>query len=243
MRILSRNREYVRRALVERWMNALIPGKKRFTSKNQKGEIILDRVAKGLDWKAKVVCERCNNTWMSKIERKHAKPSMADLITGKLDIPIPRSRANSIALFCFKTAVVLDHLARNREPFFKRSCRHNFRTSLAIPPNVGMWMAGFGPFGKGEIHTGYFDGAASDTLQLKTYVCTYAVGHFVFQVAGYILHGFTWITPKSRDFNDLAVPFWPTIPEGFVWPPANVLRTVKDFDSFSMRWQTVEARS
>jgi hypothetical protein len=100
------------------WMNGLLPGKKRFISKDKDGKVIFQRIAKELDWTAKVVCKPCNETWMSKIEGDHAKPSMEDLITGKLDIPIMQSRANSIALFGFKTAVVLDHLRRDPEPFF-----------------------------------------------------------------------------------------------------------------------------
>jgi hypothetical protein len=154
------------------WMNDLFPGKKRFTSKNEKGEIIVDRISDNLDWKAKVVCEPCNNTWMSEIESKHAKPAMKDLIAGDLDIPVSQARARSIALFAFKTAVIFDHMKRDREPFFLRSVRHRFREHLAIPPQVRMWMARFVPMGKGEAHACYHEGEISLTNRLKLYVCT-----------------------------------------------------------------------
>lgn len=57
--------------------------------------VISEWVSERLDWKAKVVCEKCNNTWMSDIENNHAKPAVTDLIVGKVDVPIPRSRARS----------------------------------------------------------------------------------------------------------------------------------------------------
>src|SRR5882672_4728774 len=85
------------------WMNALFPGEKIFRNQTDlENEIVWS--GSELDWTVKVVCEDCNTGWMSRMEEFHAKPSMSDLIVGKLDIPIPQSRANSIALFAFKTA-------------------------------------------------------------------------------------------------------------------------------------------
>jgi hypothetical protein len=220
------------------WMNDLFPGKKRFTNKNQKGEIVRAWESTKLDWKAKVVCSKCNSTWMSNIENYHAKPSLTDLIAGKLDIPINQSRAHSIALFGFKTAVIFDRIVRNRDGFFERSVRHSFRQSLSIPWNVNMWMAGFLRGGNGHVHTGYHESTLA-TYPLKTYVCTYAVGHFVFQViAADLPPGFFQIAP-TPGFEEVTIPFWPRIPDGFVWPLTDVLKTVVDFDAFSMRWQNV----
>lgn len=135
-----------------------------------------------LDWKARVVCESCNNTWMSVIEGR-AKSAMRNFILGKAG-PISQSCADSIALFAFKTAIIFDHFRRDREPFFSRSVRHAFRESFAIPASVRMFMAGFLPGGKGHVHTFYHEGALSATDHFTLYVCTYAVGHFVFQVVG-----------------------------------------------------------
>lgn len=219
-------------------MNKLVPGKKKFTLRNTNREIIANWVSPELDWKANVVCEPCNTHWMSNIESMHAKPSMAELITGKLDIPIDQTRADSIALFAFKTAVVFDHISRDREPFFERSVRHEFRNSLTIPINVGMWLTGFAPTGRGEAITTYHEGGLSPDNRLEVYVCTYAVEHLVIQIVSYRQRGLSRISVKD---NFLAVPFWPKIPNGFVWPPTSVLQSANDFDSFSARWQNVMA--
>jgi hypothetical protein len=84
-------------------MNAPFPGEKRFLN-------IIERrnwSANKLNWTARVVCEPCNVGWMSKVEEHHPEPAMSDLIAGKVDIPIPQSRANSIALFALKLLLFL----------------------------------------------------------------------------------------------------------------------------------------
>jgi hypothetical protein len=220
------------------WMDDLIPGKKKFTSWNEKGEVARQWLSDDLDWTAKVVCKTCNETWMSKIESQHAKPAMTDLIRGKTDVPISQSRADSIAFFAFKTALLFDYIQRNRAPFFGTSVRHCFRESLGIPVSVSMWMAGFVPAGKGEIHTCYHEGNTSSTNHLKLYVCTYAIGHFVFQVLAYRRLGFKSIRPRDKT-RHLVVPFWPRIPQHFIWPPAHALATVNELNAFSVRWQEI----
>jgi hypothetical protein len=221
------------------WVNELSPGKKRFTIRSNSGKL-KEWVSDKLDWKAKVVCERCNNTWMNDIENNHAKPSMSDLITGKAGIPIPQSRANSIALFAFKTAVVFDHLRRDHEPFFERSSRHEFRKSLTIPPNLGMWMAAFLPVGKGLAQTAYHDGALSEANPIHMYVCTYGVEHFVVQVVGCQQQGYSHI---ASAYNFPAVRFWPQVPDNLVWPPSSALRTADEFQSFADRWVDLEVEA
>jgi hypothetical protein len=221
-------------------MGKLLPGKKQFTIRGANREVTESWTKPTLDWKAYVVCRSCNNTWMSAIENDHAKPSLSDLILGKVDIPIDRSRANSIALFAFKTAVVLDQLARDREPFFERSVRHEFRKSLTIPTNVRMWLAGFLPSGSGEICPAYHEGQLSPEKRIEMYVCTYTVERIVIQVVAYKqwgLRGFGGVEPNS---NFSAIPLWPDIPDGFVWPPADILRTVADLNAFTDRWIKVD---
>ena len=71
---------------------------------------------------------------------------MSDFILGRQG-PISQSCADSIALFGFKSAVVFDHIRRDREPFFSRSVRHGFTESFAIPASVRMFVAGFLPRG------------------------------------------------------------------------------------------------
>jgi hypothetical protein len=218
------------------WMNALVPGEKKFLNMIER----TDWSSSTLNWKAKVVCEPCNNGWMSNIESQHAQPAMTDLIAGKVDISISQSRANSIAFFAFKTIVVLEHLNRGRTSrFFPRQVRHRFREALEILPNINIWMAGYLPLGQGRCTTIYHE--LPDPGSLELYVCTYAIGHFVFQVVAERYPSSFAVSPISG-FEHLAVPFWPRIPDAFMWPPETVLEKVKDFDLFAARWQRLHVR-
>jgi hypothetical protein len=122
------------------WMDDLFPFKKRFIHMHPVSRV---RRSVTLDWTVKAVCENCNNTWMSDIESKYAKPVMTPLILGHTGVAVTQSSADAISRFAFKTAVVLDHLARTRQPFFARYVRHGFRKSHAIPgkrENVACWV-------------------------------------------------------------------------------------------------------
>jgi hypothetical protein len=157
-----------------------------------------------------------------------------------LDIPIDRSRAHSIALFCFKTAAVFDLIGSNHAPFFTKAERYAFRESLTIPSQANIWMSGFALMGKGQIHTGYFGVNTTPANFYRFFVCTYAVGHFVFQLVA--ARTKNMIELPRGSFEVLAAPFWPRLTDGFVWPFHLVLNSVQDFDLFSMRWKQVYIR-
>lgn len=217
------------------WLNPLLPGRKRFNVRNDKRQIIKTWTSPELNWKAKVVCKDCNGGWMSNLEDKHAKPSLSDLITGKKGIPIDQSRAKSIAVFAFKTAVVLDHLVRNRTPFFDIAARHEFRNSLTIPAGVGVFIAASALSGRGEANTLYFESNLSAPRFFHAYVLTYCVEHVVIQVAACKSFGVS--TAKVQNY--FAVPLWPEVPAGFVWPAARIINTIAEFDEFSDRWNEI----
>lgn len=220
-------------------MNELFPGKKRHISLDGKGQIIVDRTANTLDWKAKVVCESCNNTWMSELENKHAKPAMTPLILGKTGIVITSSQADSIAFFGFKTAVVIDYLARRREPFFARSIRHGFRQTRAIPAyTTAMWLSACLFRESGFLNSMYHEGTLPTKDSFELYVCTYSVGHLVFQATSFRPLSGLVFSPKDTTFDNLAIPLWPWIDSGAVWPPG-AIRTRQEFRSFSQRWQRI----
>lgn len=191
-----------------------------------------------IDWTAKVVCKKCNETWMSDIESQHAKRVLTGLIDGKVDVPIGSPDARSIALFAFKTAVVLDHSQRSRQPFFSQRVRYAFKEHLQIPANVQMWMCGFGPRTRGEVHALYHSGRISPTNPIHFYVCTVAIGHFVSQVVVVKQIDSSGFFPRPG-FEDIAVPLWPRVHPNFVWPARDILQTEADYEGFSLRWGTV----
>jgi hypothetical protein len=82
-------------------------------------------------------------------------------------------------------------------------------------------------------------GSVGEDATVELNVCTYAVGHFVFQVVAGITSNVLQFEPQDK-FDTLSVPFWPAIPsEGKRWPPSDVLRGKADFDRYAVRWGTI----
>jgi hypothetical protein len=219
-------------------MRKLFKSKKfNFSQRNSLGKIVNQWSLPGIDLKAKVVCKPCNEGWMSRLETQHAEPAMSDLIVGK-EVLVSESRAKSIALFAFKTAVILDHMGRDK-PFYSVSARREFANSLIIPANVNVWLAGLFPTGSGRIYSLYPEIYLEPPRFLKLNVCTFAAGHLVFQVVGRQYIEIPAFRPVPG-FDHLAVPIWPLVKQDISWPLPHVLRYRSDFEKFSERWGVIQ---
>jgi hypothetical protein len=219
-------------------MRQLFKSKKfRFSQRDSAGKIVKQWSMPGIDLKAKVVCKLCNEGWMSSLEDQHAKPAMSDLIVGK-NVAISESQAKSVALFAFKTAVVIDHMGRDG-PFYSTAARREFAKSLTIPHNVHIWLAGLFPGSSGRFNTFYSEIPFEPPRHLELYICTFAAGHLVFQVVG---AQYIEIPPFGPvlGFEHLAVPIWPPpLQQGISWPLSHVLSFRSDFDRFAERWKAI----
>jgi hypothetical protein len=227
-----------REHVISNWINGLFPGgwKGKFTDRYGQAS---DWESQRLDWTAKVVCESCNNTWMSDIEEFHAKPTMTPLIQGKINMPIRRSQAHSLALFAFKTAVILDHTLRHKDPFFSRRLRYAFRLHQEIPTTVQMWMClYFTKPRRVDVHAGRYKGELSPGYPVHVYVCTCGIGRFAFQVVAAKQMG-TRKFSAPPTFDNLAAPLWPHPPVGFIWPIPRALRSAQELTEFHRRWTEV----
>jgi hypothetical protein len=214
-------------------MDTLMPGRKTFRGRGKYMKGLWE--APELNLTARVVCEKCNNTWMSAIENDHAKPAMKELMAGQVKgLKFTQERANSIALFAFKTVVVLDHLNRGRPVhFFTRQERERFKDKHEIPENVVMFMAAIKADGGGACAVRYYQ--TREIPNVEIYVCNYFAGSFVFQVVSVHKPGNIALKSKSG-FENVAVPFWPKLPDGFVWPAPHALTTRQGFRNFAHRW-------
>jgi hypothetical protein len=224
------------------WMNKILPGPWTRIFNSSEGSNAKHPSVE-LDWKAKVVCKKCNNGWMSKIESEHASPIMGPLIKGEeIDIPITQKDARSIAIFAFKTALVVDALRKEEDRFFSQSVRTDFMNGLIIPSNINIWFCAYlTRESRADTLAGYYKGHSSFKGFFELYVCTFGAGCFIFQVLS--VNGFA-IGPLFPDgqFDYLSVPLWPNIPAGFVWPPRRNLQiaaidTYERFVQYHRRWE------
>lgn len=221
-------------------MNALFPKEPiTFEKIEQDGSVSKRWPANKLDMKANVVCKKCNETWMSAIEERHAKPAMADLIVGKHVGEITRRRAQGISVFAFKTAVVANRMLPKADDFFLQPERYVFRESLQIPADVAMWLVGFGSSNEGGLRSMniYFPNPDAPTLTLN--VCTFRAGHLSFQVVSARNTPIPTMVECIPMRPDSTVQFYPTIQRGSSWPRRTLLMN-EDFDGFASRWNRVK---
>ena len=235
------------------WMNRVLPpsGPFQVTSTKGTGEPICYR-AHTLNMKLRVVCEKCNNGWMSELESYRAIPAMKDLILSDKGVLLTSQRLESIAIFAFKCAVIADHSSflkpkfKNRELFFSADCRTAFRQSLAIPEGVQMWLAASKEDGRGTFRDTYRPSPPSVARGFELYELTYGVGYLIFQVVAT-----RWLGDGSkgdllrfghgRYWNKFCLPLWPNDGCTVLWPPDKQL-TPELARRFSERWKDTKIR-
>jgi hypothetical protein len=221
-------------------MNALfLPSRVTFEKIERDDSISRRWQMSGLDMTANVVCKRCNETWMSRIETDHAKPAMSELILGKHVNEITAERARSIAIFAFKTAVIANHMLPNDEEFFATSLRYRFRKSLRIPRGVCMYLVGLPPDKTGGIRTTNVFSPDQRTPKFILNVCSFHIGQLGFQVVSFKSQSTLTQIESLPTPPDLTVVFHPTIRSGVSWPRRTLLGQW-DFGNFANRWNAVK---
>jgi len=225
------------------WINRILPDKRfRLLSFSDTGPHHT-YIKRKLDVKFPVVCEACNNEWMSGLENDHAKPAIKDLILSDKFVKLSPQRLDSIAKFAFKTAVVADHFSLASDmPFFSTAARYTFRESLTIPGGVQMWIAAFKERGHGALRAVYHESPAKMANGFQLYALTFGAGYFLVQVVSCRwrapggISGFVPFVTQAKFWDKFSAPFWPPRNEAILWPSDkqfNVLWCNK----FSSRWQ------
>ncbi len=137
----------------------------------------------------KKVCERCNNTWMSKLEAQ-VKPILLPLIHAKRTT-LSTDDQLLIARWFIKTVNTYDLAAtRRRECFFTADERHSLMSTLSLPEDSGVFIAQYrGTIGKIialESHMAPTKETLSKDyhhlLDTHGYAGTFVIGHVALQV-------------------------------------------------------------
>jgi hypothetical protein len=199
-----------------------------------------------LDVTAKVVCEKCNNSWMSDLESQYAKPAMRDMILSPNPVTLGPQQIVSITTFAFKSSVIADHMQRGKRPFFPADVRRRFARSLRIPGGVQIWL---GCIGDLDPHHGIFRMRYANTPigavnGFHLYAFTYGIRRLCFQVTaarwtkGRLRRvGGPWLT-QGPIWDGFSVPCWPSDGALIHWPPPQHLSN-QVLDAFSERWKRV----
>jgi hypothetical protein len=179
------------------WMGRLYP-RSRFNVRERDHfqNILREHPMKSLDIKALVVCEPCNNGWMSDLENDEAKPAMHDMILhGRPLCLLPRG-IDSISAFAFKAVVIADHmLPAHFNRFFSPDVRQEFSRTLRVPDGVQVWLASYSnPRGlDGIFKSAYFKPPLKTPHHFEIYVHTFSIGCLVIQVTSW-----RWLARAAR---------------------------------------------
>lgn len=199
-----------------------------------------------LDLTAKVVCETCNNGWMSDIENDHAKPALTPLILSDSEQILTAQKIASIAVFMFKHAVIghfMDRSSNRYRSLFSPTTLHRFARTLAIPDGVQVWIACSRSESRpGSLRMRYKKTPIGAVNGFHLYIFTYSIGFFCVQMTiG------RWTNGRNRKllpfglipdpaWDDYSVPLWPTDDAPIHWPPRFHLSD-QFLEAFSDRWK------
>lgn len=221
------------------WMHPLFNqnGVMRFQTAQKQWEV----PAACIDWRAKVVCEECNNTWMSDIENEHGRPVLTPLIEGDKAIPIDQGRAKSIAIWAFKTAVVMDHAHKVAgQPYFSLEERTAFRERRTIPTDSIVWVGMFhGHRYRVKSETSQCNGQIGPDQPLTMHVFTCAIGCLVIQF-GHARTTRPVVFEPKPGFEYIMAPIWPSLYPDLTWPWQDKLTRDNQFSELHNRWKTIE---
>lgn len=221
------------------------------------GALIRDHPSHGLHVTLPVVCDHCNNNWMSDLSNA-AKPLLEPSIRRNVPRDYDIGDIWTLTAFMFLKAAVLDWAAKSsiRQPCISRAACVAFRESLmspelpergiALPDGLQLWIARFRRTQKMEARTSTDE--LTGVRQFKGYkilVVTYQVGSFIFQMT------FPRWTRRTRNHPDppffdihgdlASVRIWPGVDVSYWPPPAQV--SGKTFDAFRQRFRRVLIRT
>lgn len=214
------------------WLNRALPTKK-FKVRQQRSlvEPFREYDARVLKEKLPVVCENCNNTWMSNVTNQ-VKQAFAELILDGAALCFLPAGVNLLAAFAFMKSVVADHAVKKDEPFYTRAVRERLRDSRTVPADVQMWVAAYQGVQRysGRFSTAILTADHPGPLYgVEFYSFTYVVGQLVLQT----------LAPRWRDvrrrgislpplrpdpyWNPATIRFWPSDGVPVTWPPEKYL--------------------
>ena len=226
------------------WLSRVLP-KTRYKNELVDGEAKSTWTTTKLDQTANVVCKDCNETWMSALENR-AKNLLTDVILEGKQTTFGLEDMKFLSAYGFKASVIANYqtLRLLPEPISTRAQRERFRTSLAIPPDIRIWISSF------QGHVRYsgrsnprYAKSITDPVPLNdldVFTHTYVIGHLVFQVLSSrfnsILHrGLRVGLPKQTPYwTEASQQIWPIEVDIITWP-AKYLGP-HTIESFVDRW-------
>ncbi len=197
---------------------------------------VRDTTEVSIEKKARVVCQVCNNGWMSALEVR-ARPILAPMMLGKPTILTAEDQAVA-ALWAEKTAFVLEQTAPTNLRCMPQVHRDYVYEHRAAPAELAVRLAAYagaahGPIYRHTCHT--IQPTNSPDVEENAnnvYVACFGVGRLVFQLFG---HRLGTDNPIELAPPADVVQIWPSSGSAVRWPPRRLLGSRQDLTAFSWR--------
>ena len=173
--------------------------------------------------KVRVVCQTCNNGWMSELETA-ARPVLTPLIAGS-PCTVTEEAAQVIARWIAMKVMVAEHNLRG-DAVSTAGQRESFRSTLAIPLDFRIWV---GRCGVDGWQTAYWRHASTVSLSpdirpehrfKNLHSVTFGIGQLLVFVLHTTVSGLDLGVNLSQ--NGMMVPIWP-YGGPIAWPSTKVL--------------------
>ena len=76
---------------------------------------------------ANMVCQECNNTWMSRLENRRVKPFLAPMLTNEHAVTLDETRQRDLARWAVIKVLLMEHAMRQR--------RAHLRSTVGYAPS------------------------------------------------------------------------------------------------------------
>lgn len=186
----------------------------------------------------KHLCAKCNNGWMSRLERE-AKPIITSLLDDRLEA-VGFNVQTTLATWAVKTAMVLEAFDPSRPWFYTDAEREHMRQTRDIPPRTEVWVA------KCVDQPDLFSAANDlqsdgDGCGVRARLTTMAFGALAVQVltlrAPSEIPETTRVTYDTSEgpWANVLVPVWPISNISHTWPPPMGLRSESGIEALARR--------
>jgi hypothetical protein len=189
-----------------------------------------------IDFKKPLLCNRCNNEILSRLENETIKPLLEPMMLRVEPTVLTIRQQRDFTSWIVSRMIVFNHMC-DPEPhhFYSAAERKRFIETLEPPEGVQAWIGGFigaiatesGPI-LGEL-SGFDPKLRPDVAEARKYVLTFSLRHFAVQllavkgpspdapsVQRLLNHDaefVNWWTPR------VVLPIWPTTFSDVSWPP------------------------
>jgi hypothetical protein len=226
------------------WVGKLIGEKRRFSVKREMKGKVHQWKSVGLNEKALVLCESCNNVWGSQLETR-MKLIIRDAVFDGTAMELARKDIATIVAFSIMKSFVCDHMDEDTKSFYDRSERHSFRRDFTLPGGVQIWLANT-TLDHGVYKAGYLKMPLNNPNRFEGYIFTVSLGRFVIQSVAARWskksrrrHAAAPRLPQSLLWSGCLIPIWPDCNLPVFWPSPKQLGS-QDLDALVDRFRNMK---